>query len=162
MKQGVFFVLFLSIGILGCPTYCPPIVFQGQAIIKGEIKKATLTWDRNHQIALLHVPPTIQTEYAIRYLFAFKEEDLAVEKINITPTLSAFIYTAHLQDSQKEIAISIIQQPQNSDPRWPCGHAFDDQVIAVQIKDVRFLAQAVVAQKDNPLNPVRYKYFPCP
>lgn len=160
--MGVFFILALSIGILGCPAYCPPIVFSGQAIMKGEIKKATLTWDRNHHIALLQVPSAIQTEYAIRYLFAFKEEDLSVKKINITSTLHAFSYTADLKDTEKEIHISIIQQPKNGDSQWPCHHEFDDQVIAVQIKDVRFLARTIVARKDNPLNPIRDKYFPCP
>ena len=159
---GVFFILALSLGILGCPVYSPPIVFSGQAIIKGEIKKATLTWDRNHRMALLQVPSAIQTEYAIRYLFAFKEEDLSVEKTNITPSLNAFIYTATVFDAQKEIHISIIQQPKNGDSRWPCHHEFDDQVIAVQIKSVRFVARTIVARKDNPLNPIRDKYFPCP
>ncbi len=172
MKQGAFFIALFSISIIGCPRYLPPVVFSGNAIIQGEIRKATLTWDRSWNTVLIQVPPVVRNEYMIRHSFSFKETDFTVKKVRITPQLEVYNYTAELKTPQREILITITQQPKNGDTRWPCRHDQDDEIFVVQIKspmaespsqkNFRFLARNVVLRSENPLNRIRYKFFPCP
>ena len=160
--RGIF-LFFFSLFITGCPAYFVPVTIVGKAFVKGEQRDATLIWDRNLKTVLIKVLPNVSADYTARFTFCFNEQNLEVEKIQVTDQISSFLYSTNFQEGGDDIFIHIQEQAKNGDPLWPCGHPEDDQIILIQIKGkLRFLARTFVQREDNPFNKIRYKQYPCP